>query len=141
MGRITELITGRDGEIRAAKVLLPSGYTVNRPSNFVYPLEVVALVMKLRMIRKVANLEMKPDKYDFNLNRTKHNYEFKNLDNKDTIDNNSENTTIDNPDCMSNENSKRKIVVNRPNRQAKTKARALLRKYLGNEPKEEELVW
>ena len=101
MGRITELITGRDGEVRAAKVLLPSGCTVNRPLNCLYPLEVVASGDEFKddtkggkndVVDDEANLEMKPDKNDFNLNRTKNIYEFKNLDNKDTINNNSENT-------------------------------------------------
>ena len=39
IAKIQELIISRDGEIRSAKVLLPSGITVNRPLNLLYPLE------------------------------------------------------------------------------------------------------
>ena len=39
MGKVDELIVCRDGEIRSAKVLLPSGCIVNRPINLLYPIE------------------------------------------------------------------------------------------------------
>ena len=39
MGKITELISSNDGEVRAARVLLPSKKVLNRPLNHLYPLE------------------------------------------------------------------------------------------------------
>ena len=39
IGKIEELITSRDGQIRSAKVRLSSGIIVNRPLNLLYPLE------------------------------------------------------------------------------------------------------
>ena len=39
LGKIMELITSQDGEIRAAKVLLTTKNIVNRPLNLLYPLE------------------------------------------------------------------------------------------------------
>ena len=39
MERITELTISRDGEIRSAKVLLPSKNIINRRINLLYPLE------------------------------------------------------------------------------------------------------
>ena len=39
MGKITKLIKSQDKEIRAAKVLLPTGNEVNRPINLLHPLE------------------------------------------------------------------------------------------------------
>ena len=39
MGKIVELITSNDGNIRAAKVLLSTRNVVNRPLNLPYPLE------------------------------------------------------------------------------------------------------
>ena len=39
LGKIVELITSNDGNIRAAKVLLSSRNVVNPPLNLLYPLE------------------------------------------------------------------------------------------------------
>ena len=39
MGRIMDLVTSRDGQIRSAKVLLPSKKIIGRPLNLLYPLE------------------------------------------------------------------------------------------------------
>ena len=39
LGKIVELITSNDGNIRAAKVLLPTKNVVNRSLNLLYPLE------------------------------------------------------------------------------------------------------
>ena len=39
MGKIVELITSNDGNIRAAKVLLSTKNVVNCPLNLLYPLE------------------------------------------------------------------------------------------------------
>jgi transposase InsO family protein len=39
LGRVTELIQSRDGEIRAANVMLPSKNILCRPLNLLYPLE------------------------------------------------------------------------------------------------------
>ena len=39
MWKITKLIKSQEKEIRAAKVLLPTGNEVNRPINLLYPLE------------------------------------------------------------------------------------------------------
>ena len=39
LGRIVDLITSQDGEIRAAKVILTTKNIVNRPLNLLYPLE------------------------------------------------------------------------------------------------------
>ena len=39
LGKIVELITSNDGNIRAAKVLLSTKNVVNRPLNLLYPLE------------------------------------------------------------------------------------------------------
>ena len=39
MGKITKLIKSQDNEIRAAKVLLPTGNEVNRPINLLHTLE------------------------------------------------------------------------------------------------------
>ena len=41
MGKITKLIKSQDKEIRATKVLLPTGNEVNGPINLLYPLETV----------------------------------------------------------------------------------------------------
>lgn len=39
LGRIKELIQSEDGEIRSAKVLLPTGKLIGRPLNLLYPIE------------------------------------------------------------------------------------------------------
>ena len=39
IGKITEVVVSRDGERRSAKLKLPSGITINRPLNLLYPLE------------------------------------------------------------------------------------------------------
>ena len=39
MGKVLELITSNDGNIRAVKVLLSTKNVVNRPPNLLYPLE------------------------------------------------------------------------------------------------------
>lgn len=39
MGRVVELITSRDGQIRSAKVCLPSGHVLGRPLSLLYPIE------------------------------------------------------------------------------------------------------
>ena len=39
MGRIHELISSKDGQIRSAKVLLPSNKIIGRPLNLLYPIE------------------------------------------------------------------------------------------------------
>ena len=42
MGRIVEVILSKDGEIRSAKILLPSQHIINRTVNFIFPLEIAA---------------------------------------------------------------------------------------------------
>ena len=39
MGRIHELISSKDGQIKSAKVLLPSNKIIGRPLNLMYPIE------------------------------------------------------------------------------------------------------
>ena len=39
MGRIVEVMKGKDGEVRSAKIRLPSGAVITRPINLLYPLE------------------------------------------------------------------------------------------------------
>ena len=39
MGHIMDLVTSRDGEIRSAKVLLPSKKIIGRPLSLLYPIE------------------------------------------------------------------------------------------------------
>ena len=39
MGRIHELINSKDGQVRSAKVLLPSNKIIGRPLNLLYPIE------------------------------------------------------------------------------------------------------
>ena len=39
MGRIVELISSREGNIKAATILLPTRHTINRPLKLLYPLE------------------------------------------------------------------------------------------------------
>lgn len=39
MGRIQEVIKSRDGQVRSAKVLLPSNRVIQRPLNLLYPVE------------------------------------------------------------------------------------------------------
>ena len=39
IARVVEPIIGRDGQIRSAKLILPSGITLTRPLNLLYPLE------------------------------------------------------------------------------------------------------
>ena len=39
MGRIHELISSKDGQIRSAKVLLPSNKIIGRPLNSLYSIE------------------------------------------------------------------------------------------------------
>ena len=39
MGRIMNLVTSRDGQIRSAKVLLPSKKIIGRPLSLLYPIE------------------------------------------------------------------------------------------------------
>lgn len=39
MGRVRELIKSRDGQVRSAKVLLPSNRIIGRPLNLLYPVE------------------------------------------------------------------------------------------------------
>ena len=39
MGRIQEVIKSRDGQVRSAKVLLPSNRVIGRPLNLLYPVE------------------------------------------------------------------------------------------------------
>jgi hypothetical protein len=39
VGRIVQLVTSRDGNIRSAKIILPSKIVIGRPLNLLYPLE------------------------------------------------------------------------------------------------------
>ena len=39
MGRIMDLVASRDGQIRSAKVLLPSKTIIDRPLSLLYPTE------------------------------------------------------------------------------------------------------
>ena len=39
MGHIQEVIKSRDGQVRSAKVLLPSNRVIGRPLNLLYPVE------------------------------------------------------------------------------------------------------
>ena len=39
MGRFQDLITSRDGQIRSAKILLPSKKIFGRPLSLLYPIE------------------------------------------------------------------------------------------------------
>ena len=39
LGRIQELVQSEDGELRSAKVLLPSNKLIGRPLNLLYPIE------------------------------------------------------------------------------------------------------
>ena len=39
IGRICELRTSQDGQIRSGRVLLPNKKTLNRPLNLLYPIE------------------------------------------------------------------------------------------------------
>lgn len=39
MGKVLELVKSRDGLLRSAKVMLPSGKVLGRPLNLLYPVE------------------------------------------------------------------------------------------------------
>lgn len=40
LAKIVSLASSRDGEIRSAKIQLPSGQVIGRPLNLLYPLEI-----------------------------------------------------------------------------------------------------
>ena len=141
MARIEELITSRDGGIRSAKVLLPSGVTITRPLNLLYPLETAIPEEKLNCTsvdeneNRTSEIGDKANRMpiiDDNANRT---YEIgDNAKRMSEIDYNSNRTSDENSNCsdVNDNNSNADNGNSKSKRKAGLIAREKLSRLLRN---------